>query len=154
MINYSELTRDTTTGKYHLQKGTKIYLATSSSIPDNAISCLQLFKDEVVVYEQGGNSKGKTIFGSTRANGPTTSSEFTMDQDYYFDKIGAAIQLPKEEGNPFSANFALMVRPKKLLRAGNYAVFRISETGIACVLNKDRELNKIIINDDGYMPII
>ena len=151
MINYSELTRDSTTGKYHLPQGTKIYLATSSPIPDNVISCLQLFENEVVVYQQGGNARGESIFDHKRANGPTTSSEFTMDKDYHFDKIGAAIQLRKKEGNPFAANFALIVQPKKSLKAGTYPVFRISETGIACVLNKDRELNKIIINDQDYI---
>ena len=115
---------------------------------------MQLFENEVVVYQQGGGSKGESIFDHKRANGPTTSSEFIMDKDYHFDKIGAAIQLPLKQGNPFSANFALMVRPNKTLRAGNYPVFRISETGIACVLNKDRELNKIIINDQDYLPIL
>ena len=147
MINYSELTKDPSTGKYYLPKGTKIYLATSSSIPDRVISCLQLFKDEVVVYEQGGGSKGKTIFDHERADGSYTSSEFTMEKDYYFDKIGAAIQLPKEKGNPFSANFALMVKQKDLLTAGAYTVFRIDENGVTSVLNKDRKLDKIIINN-------
>lgn len=143
MINYSDLTRDSTTGKYHLPTGTKIYLATSSSIPDNAVSCLQLFENEVIVYQQGGGSNGQSIFGSTRADGPYTSSEFTMDKDYYIDKIGAAIKLPKGEGNPFAANFALIVRPKDSLKAGTYVVFRIDENGVTSVLNKDRTLHTL-----------
>ena len=114
MINYSELAKDPSTGKYYLPKGTKIYLATSSSIPDNTVSCLHLFKNEMIIYDQGGSGTGESIFGSTRANGPNTSSEFTMDKDCYFDKIGAAIQLPQEEGNPFAANFALIVQLKDL----------------------------------------
>ena len=143
MINYSELAKDPSTGKYYLPKGTKIYLATSSSIPDNTVSCLQLFENEVIVYDQGGSATGESIFGSKRANGPYTSSEFTMDKDYYIDKIGAAIELPKSEGNPFAANFALFIRPKDSLKADTYVVFRIDEDGVTSVLNKDRTLHTL-----------
>ena len=143
MIDYSELSKDPSTGKYYLPKGTKIYLATSSSIPDNTVSCLQLFKDEVIIYDQGGSGTGESIFGSTRADGPNTSSEFTMDKDYYIDKIGAAIQLPKSEGNPFAHIFALIIRPKDSLKADTYVVFRIDENGVTSVLNKDRTLRTL-----------